>query len=301
MILFYGYPDDRPLEMAVETAVALGAEHAVVDQRQAAEHDLVLEMAGGAVGGALTVAGATIPLGDVTSVYARPLTTPVPAGPRDKERAQAFDQGFLDWTDVADCLVVSRPSAMQSNASKPYQAQEIAASGLEVPETLVTSDPDEVRAFWQRHGDVVFKSTSGIRSIVRRLDVASSAGLARVRDLPTQFQKLVEGVDVRAHVVGDRVFAAEIRSGAVDYRYARSDGLDAELAAIDLPDDVVARCVEVAARLALPFAGVDLRRRPDGTYVCFEVNPMPGYSYFESETNLPISTALVELLARKAG
>ncbi len=147
----------------------------------------------------------------------------------------------------------------------------------------------------------MFKSTSGIRSIVRRLDSASSAGLERVRDLPTQFQALVEGVDVRAHVVGHRVFAAEIRSGASDYRYAQRDGLDVKLAAVDLPDDVVARCVAVAARLGLPFAGVDLRRRPDGTYVCFEVNPMPGYSYFESETNLPISTALIEFLARKAG
>jgi hypothetical protein len=46
----------------------------------------------------------------------------------------------------------------------------------------------------------------------------------------------------------------------------------------------------------LPLAGVDLRRRPDGRYVCFEVNPMPAYTYFEAQTGLPIRRALAELL-----
>lgn len=301
MIVFCGYADDPPLQLALEAAAAMGVDHVLVDQRHAAHHDLVATVSDAGVDGVLTVAGTQIRLGDVGAVYARPLTTPEPADRRERERAHALDAAFVEWTDAADCLVVSRPSAMQSNASKPFQAQEIAAAGLAVPETLVTSDPDAVREFWRRHGAVVFKSVSGIRSIVHRLDEARAGSLDRVRDLPTQFQAVVEGVDVRAHVVGERVFAAEIRSRAVDYRYAVRDGLAAEVVAVELPDDVASRCVALSARLDLPFSGVDLRRRPDGTYVCFEVNPMPGYSYFEGETGQPISVALVELLAGKTG
>jgi D-alanine-D-alanine ligase-like ATP-grasp enzyme len=59
--------------------------------------------------------------------------------------------------------------------------------------------------------------------------------------------------------------------------------------------------VALAARLRLQFCGIDLRRRPDGEHVCLEVNPMPGYSYFESETGQAISEALVDYLIHGEG
>jgi glutathione synthase/RimK-type ligase-like ATP-grasp enzyme len=93
------------------------------------------------------------------------------------------------------------------------------------------------------------------------------------------------------------VFAARARSEAVDYRYATRDGVDVTIEAVDLPDDVAGRCVGLAALLDLPFCGIDLRERPDGSWVCFEVNPSPGYSWYESAAGLPISRHLVMWLA----
>ena len=58
---------------------------------------------------------------------------------------------------------------MGSNASKPYQAQLIRAHGFAVPETLITNDPEEVRAFQRQHPRVIYKSISGVRSIVQTL------------------------------------------------------------------------------------------------------------------------------------
>ena len=86
-------------------------------------------------------------------------------------------------------------------------------------------------------------------------------------------------------------------SEAIDYRYAQRDSLNATLQATTLPEDVADRCIALAAMLKLPLCGIDLRRTPDGSYVCFEVNPMPAYSYYEVETGQPISYALVELMA----
>ena len=105
---------------------------------------------------------------------------------------------------------------------------------------------------------------------------------------------------MRVHVVGDRCFATEIASDATDYRYAHRDGEPATLEAIDLPPAVQKRCVALAARLDLPFCGIDLRRRPDGEYVCFEVNPMPAFSYFDARGGQPIAAALVDLLTDEA-
>jgi glutathione synthase/RimK-type ligase-like ATP-grasp enzyme len=91
-----------------------------------------------------------------------------------------------------------------------------------------------------------------------------------------------------------------VASDAVDYRYAGREGLAARLTATEVPDDVAARCVALAASLDLPLAGVDLRRTTGGGWVCFEVNPMPGFSYYESHTGQPIARALVRYLAGKA-
>ena len=39
-----------------------------------------------------------------------------------------------------------------------------------------------------------------------------------------QFQEVVDGVDIRVHTVGERIFATEMRSLASDYRYAARSG-----------------------------------------------------------------------------
>ena len=72
--------------------------------------------------------------------------------------------------------MLNRTAAMASNGSKPYQTQLIRAHGFAVPETLITNDPDLVRAFHQQHRRVIYKSISGARSIVHTLEERISSG-----------------------------------------------------------------------------------------------------------------------------
>jgi glutathione synthase/RimK-type ligase-like ATP-grasp enzyme len=300
MILFFGYGDDPALSRAVRAAERLEAEHLVLDQQALQGCDLSVAEWSGTVGGQLRVPWARVPLADFDAAYARPLAPVTEDDAVAHERESAIADAMVTWLDTADARVVNRPRDMHSNSSKPFQAQLIGAAGFAVPESLVTTDPDEVLEFADRVGPVVFKSISGVRSIVQRLDSGYLGRLERIRALPTQFQAFVEGVDVRVHVVGGEVFATRIVSAATDYRYAAREGLEADLTATSLPDDVAQRSVDLAGSLSLPFVGIDLRQTPSGDFVCFEVNPMPGYSYFESNTGQPISEALVRLLAGKA-
>ncbi len=198
------------------------------------------------------------------------------------------------------CPVVNRTRGGLANNSKPYQALIISRSGLRVPPTLVTSDPAAARAFHAEHGEVIYKSASGIRSIVRRVGPGQLARLDHLRDGPAQFQAFVPGHNVRVHTVGDRIFATRIESEAVDYRYAQSDGLTATLEPVTLPPAIAAACLRLARTFDLLFAGIDLKQTPDGEYFCFEVNPCPGFLYYERHTGQPISTALAELLHRSS-
>jgi D-alanine-D-alanine ligase-like ATP-grasp enzyme len=49
--------------------------------------------------------------------------------------------------------------------------------------------------------------------------------------------------------------------------------------------------------LGLLVAGIDMRCCADGRWVCFEVNPSPGFSFYEAATGQPIAAAIADLLA----
>jgi glutathione synthase/RimK-type ligase-like ATP-grasp enzyme len=97
-------------------------------------------------------------------------------------------------------------------------------------------------------------------------------------------------------VVGDEVFACEVVSEADDYRYAAWQGAQVKIRSYNLPADCADRCRALAAAMKLLVAGVDLRRTPDGRWYCFEVNPSPGFTYYQAETKQPIGEAIAQLL-----
>ena len=70
----------------------------------------------------------------------------------------------------------------------------------------------------------------------------------------------------------------------------------AGLVSTELPDAVAARSRRLASALGLPVAGIDLRVTPAGEWYCFEVNPSPAFSYYESATGQPIAAAVAGLL-----
>nr|WP_315183589.1 hypothetical protein [uncultured Albidiferax sp.] len=297
MILVYGQGDDPPIAHLVAALHTAGARYQLLDIARLDQARLDIQVGPQGMAGELVMDGACTALADIRAVYARPLEPRVADQPEPAQKhALALHRQLVEWLDVAPARVVSRPLAMQANASKPLQAQWIGEAGFCVPPTLVTSDEAEVRAFQKTHGRVVFKSISGIRSIVTELDDTWLSRMHRLAQLPTQFQAYVPGVDVRVHVVGQQALAAQITSTATDYRYAQRSGATAQVVATTLPPAIAARCIAMSHAMGLPLSGIDLRLRPDGEYVCFEVNPMPAFSYFEVESGLPIAAALAGLL-----
>jgi glutathione synthase/RimK-type ligase-like ATP-grasp enzyme len=186
-----------------------------------------------------------------------------------------------------------------SNNSKPYQALLVRQAGLLSPPTVVTNDPDVARGFIDElDGNVVYKSLSGIRSIVRQIGPETMDRLPFLRHGPAQFQAYIEGTNVRVHTVGDAVFATRVLTDAVDYRYARREGGSVEMEPAALPDEVSAACLRMARALGLELTGIDLKETAQGDFYCFEINPSPAFLYYERHTGQPISAAVADLLYR---
>ncbi|HSE59882.1 MAG TPA: hypothetical protein VLA99_14370 [Nitrospiraceae bacterium] len=302
MILLWGLLEDSPLALVQAALQRQGAQTFVADQ--SAVRETILDFTVGAdVRGVLQVGSRTCDLSRVTAAYIRPYDsrrllrgTDAQEGSAAWRHAEALDDGLSLWSELTPALVVNRFEAMAGNSSKPYQALQIRSSGFEVPDTLITTDPAAAEEFWEQHGTVVYKSVSSVRSIVSRLMPEHRDRLADIQWCPTQFQAYVPGTDVRVHVVGNDVFACEILSDADDYRYAAREGAETKLRPYTLPDDCAERCVKLAVATGLLVAGIDLRRTPDECWYCFEVNPSPGFTYYQEGTQHPIDHAIARLL-----
>jgi hypothetical protein len=296
--LLWGLASESPLAAVAGQLRTLGAKVALLDQRAVADTSLRLRV-GREVSGELVVDGLRLDLSQVRSVYMRPydcrrISAVAAAGPDSPlwQHAIELDDALLSWCELAPAMVINRPEAMTSNDSKPYQSRLIAAAGFRTPETLITTEASLADAFWGEHGDVIYKSCSGVRSIVQRFNPADRNRLDNLRWCPTQFQRRIAGTDCRVHVVGDEVFACRIMAEADDYRYDR----DAMIVPCELDADVAATCRNLSRALGLVVAGLDLRESVDGDWYCFEVNPSPGFTYFQARTGQPIDLAIAKVL-----
>ncbi|SEB20203.1 RimK family alpha-L-glutamate ligase [Variovorax sp. YR216] len=287
-VLLWGSPLDLPIAAVCTALSRLGTPMFLVDQTRSGETSIGIEL-DGALSGWVQVGDQRCELHRIRSAYARPQDSV------RTEHAAAIDEALACWLELTPARVVNRLSAMGSNSSKPYQAALIAQAGFAVPDTLVTNDAGLLRQFWKRHGSVIYKSCSGVRSIVSRLSAEDVDRLARLSTCPTQFQEYVPGTDYRVHVIGNEVHGHAIESEADDYRYAGAAGV--RLRPWPVPDDLAARLRALAASLGLVMAGIDLRRKPRGDWVCFEVNPSPGFTFYDDEDDEPLARATARLLS----
>lgn len=302
LILLWGLARDGPLSAVRSELSRCQAPVLFVDRPETGHVSLELRLSE-APTGRLRIGSRDLLLEDVSSIYIRgyeliPTSASASSDSSALEYIAHFNQMLWLWANHTRALVVNRPHAMASNNSKPFQASLIRRAGFEVPETLITSDPASAREFCERHPGAVYKSISSRRSIVARVDQALPERLRDVQWCPTQFQEYVTGLEHRVHVIGDLIFTCDIRSDAVDYRYAGLQGMSVELRPAVLPLECVERCRRLVAEMGLVVAGLDLRRTPEGAWYCFEVNPCPDFTFFDRHPEGAIARAVAALLAR---
>ena len=199
MILLCGIPSESPVAMLREALAQLNAPTLVFNQRNFASLTSIGSTPA-QITGRMSVNGTSYDLSDITGIYMRLIEEQAlpefrklaPDAPQ-RWQCRNLHDALLNWLEITPSRVVNRCRPMSSNASKPYQAQLISQHGFLVPETLITNDPDLVRDFYAQYGRVIYKSISGVRSIVHELTPQDMARLEQIRWCPTQFQAFVRG------------------------------------------------------------------------------------------------------------
>jgi glutathione synthase/RimK-type ligase-like ATP-grasp enzyme len=202
-----------------------------------------------------------------------------------------------------DVPVINPPVVEARAVNKPYQLRAAERIDLAIPETLISHDENEIRAFIEhveaRGGEVILKPVVTMQEAAQstqRLDRNLREHLNAARLCPTIFQRFIEGLDLRITVVGDQVFAmAEEHSGECDPVDIRLD-FHAFRRAFDLPPEYREKILALHRSLNLLFGAYDCKLDGDGMLWFLEVNPSGQWLWAEVEAQLPISECLARAL-----
>ena len=215
--------------------------------------------------------GGYIQHSEVGAVYNRMLST----------SGQSGMVHYLHWL-LDDCYpkVINRPKDTMTNFSKIWQLGVAHSLGCHIPKTMILANAPSRSV----PNGSIFKSISSVRSIVHAV---SDHKQDQVHE-PVVFQEDLGRINVRVHCLGSKMFAQKIVSNEVDYRY----GSKPKITEHQLPKKLEQQCVMLARKMNLIFSGIDFMYHK-GRYVFLEINPSPGYAYFEQHMEgSPISKAL---------
>lgn len=193
--------------------------------------------------------------------------------------------------------VINPPEAIEHCVDKFDILAILDESGLPVPRTAVTEDPEEaLKAFDELGGDVIVKPIFGSRGVgatrVNDPEVAQTVFAAiRFCHGAIYLQEFVEHgfSDIRAFVVGNRAVAAMKR---VAKGWKTNYSLGARPVAADLDRTLEEIAVTSARSIECKIAGIDILEGPNGPVVV-EVNSQPGWKGLQSVAKTDIADEIV--------
>jgi glutathione synthase/RimK-type ligase-like ATP-grasp enzyme len=260
--------------------------------------------------------GREVAFEDIGSIWCRGFRpSGFPAGMNDADRsfAQEEAQRALDGLMTAlDVTWINHPHCHARANSKPAQLWMAQRVGFEIPPTVLTNDPAAAGAFVaQSAGETVFKAHSQNLNLERGkalytgiLTEKELSKLDLIRVSPGIFQQFVaKSYEVRATVVGSRIFSGKIDSHAspetkIDWRHKP---FDIEEEPIELPPEIEKKTHALMRAFGLLYGAFDFIVTPEGRHVFLEVNPAGQYLWVEAKTKLPITAALADLLGDACG
>jgi glutathione synthase/RimK-type ligase-like ATP-grasp enzyme len=231
------------------------------------------------------------------------------------------------WVSLRDdCYWMSYPAAIRQASFKGGQLKRAAELGFDVPRTLITTAPEEAKAFIEScQNQVIFKVMSdpflaeakvmdskdinGFYETTKTISRETSTTLITeqeisllesVRYVNCQFQEFIpKKIELRITIIGDEIFAAEIHSQAhektkIDWRHYH---VEIPYRKATLPLDLQSRCIEFVRSYNLNFSAMDFILTPDGRYVFIESNPNGQFLFIEQQIpELRMADALASCL-----
>jgi glutathione synthase/RimK-type ligase-like ATP-grasp enzyme len=231
-----------------------------------------------------------------------------------------------EWTEFIECFFahvpkekwVNHPSCNVAASRKLEQLTTATKLGFPVPDTLVTQDPGELRAFYQQHqGQLIVKPLAS--GYVEREGEESDSliytnrvldrHLEDLNDLvhcPTLFQQFIrKECDVRITVMDSDIHAVELRAsdkpGEQRCDIRRNNMSDVSYRQISLPAAVKNGIRKLLTHYGLRFAAIDMAVSTRGEWFFFEVNPNGQWAWLDITGRMNIAASFVKSFSESSG
>jgi hypothetical protein len=296
-LLFIGYIGDTTMQHMLAAVKAVGVEFSFIHLGDYYSHGYLRYSSTDAGRTKLCAENETYYFRDFVGIFQRLMLPDVSQvrhlqWPKVVSRFVGLDAALLS----TEIKVINRPCSGWENMSKPLQGYLLGRKGFNVPESLTTSNVSDYELFRQNQ-ETIYKSNSSVRSIVDSVDHVEKDRLQFLQNCPVLFQRRIVGKDVRIHIVDASCFAAEIESDAVDYRYYRTRGSYSKMHVYEsVPTEIVERCISYAEERGVVLAGFDFKVDEAGNWYCLEMNPSPGFEFYDRVLEGKICRKVLEYL-----
>ncbi len=217
---------------------------------------------------------------------------------------------------LQNAIWVSDYYALRKANSKAWQLEVAAQVGFNTPRTLMTSNPAKARDFVEQQGRCIVKAHlayspafKDVRKsfLTTEISVNTMPDLTNLHLAPSIFQQYIKtAFDVRVTVIGEKVFAAMIRTSNLDqdskvrdWRVGHYQGKMQIEAYADFPDEIAQMCIEHTRGMGLRYGAIDLIMDTSGKLWFIENNPNGQWAFVEDATGQPIGKAMADLLSNK--
>jgi hypothetical protein len=191
---------------------------------------------------------------------------------------------------------VSDPQATRVAENKLVQLKAATNAELHVPRTLVSQDPNQVRAFCSElEFQVVVKTVAGTPKTPVMTGFVAPEMLTdeAVKLCPAIYQEFVPGNrHLRVCCFGEDVYAALLTTDRLDWRYP----LDASVERYDIDRVTAQRLQQVLKSLRLEMGVFDMKLTPQSEPVWLEVNPQGQFLFLEGLCGMPLTEIFANFL-----
>ncbi|MFG2905085.1 ATP-grasp ribosomal peptide maturase [Kitasatospora sp. NPDC048286] len=263
--------------------------------------------------GTLRTPSRELDLTRVRSVWVR-RPSPYEAPPGLTEHAAKFAGTQAFWgaggilASLPDAYYVNHPWRIRNAEYKPAQLTVAGRSGFQVPDTVITTDPDEARRFCagRPHGSIYkplwdsrYRAPDGTARTVWVREVDPAEITEAVSVCPHMFQGTVpKSFDVRVTAVGDQLFGVRITSPDLDWR-ERQDLMTCR--PIEVPGSVARSVAAYLAEFRLVYGAFDFAVTAAGDWYFLECNPNGQWAWQGCDTTSAIARAIADRLEEGIG
>lgn len=234
--------------------------------------------------------------------------------PSDREvalrEAQRFADGAVSWfDDTAFCV---NPGRVRRHAnSKAIQLKVARTCGLDIPETLISNDPDAIRDFWNDHNKhIIYKPflqaawTDGENTMNIYTSILPEHLMSNDKALsstPGIYQPYIDkAYELRVVFMGDTCITARLDT-QVDSRLSRDwrsgNQYKFKVSPDTLPENIREKCKNFMESIGIVFGSFDFIVTPGGDHIMLEVNEQGQFLWLEDRcTDIPMLDAFSRFL-----